>query len=97
MKSGRNIGESEGGLDTQSNAPAPRLLSLQAAAAYCGLSAWTLRAFVIDGAVPVVRLPRPGRQQREDLRRVLIDRQDLDNWIDRHRVGRSVSPGGHTA
>jgi hypothetical protein len=72
--------------DSTSSAPlSPRLLDLRAAAHYTGLSTWTLREFLLSGELPVVRFTRPGSQRREDLRRVLIDRADLDVWIDGHR------------
>lgn len=75
-----------GARDSTSSAPlSPRLLDLRAAAQYVGLSTWTLREFLLSGELPMVRFTRPGSQRREDLRRVLVDRADLDAWIDRHR------------
>lgn len=74
-----------GAVDTQSHAPAPRLLNLKEAARYLGLSYWTVREAVVAGQVPRVDLPsltRPG----ETLRRVLVDRQDLDKWIERWKT-----------
>jgi excisionase family DNA binding protein len=50
-----------------------RLLDLKTAEAYSGISAWTLRDLIASGELPVVRPPR--------LRRVWIDRADLDNAI----------------
>ena len=50
-----------------------RLLDLKAAEAYSGISAWTLRDLIASGALPAVRPPR--------LRRVWIDRSDLDRAI----------------
>jgi excisionase family DNA binding protein len=50
-----------------------RLLHLDAAEAYSGISAWTLRDLIAAGDLPAVRPPR--------LRRVWIDRDDLDRAI----------------
>lgn len=50
-----------------------RLLDLQAAEVYSGISAWTLRDLIASGDLPAVRPPR--------LRRVWIDRADLDRAI----------------
>lgn len=50
-----------------------RLLDLQAAEVYSGISAWTLRDLIASGELPAVRPPR--------LRRVWIDRADLDRAI----------------
>ena len=35
----------------------PRPLDLREAAAYLGVSCWTIRDWVLDGLLPVVRLP----------------------------------------
>lgn len=50
-----------------------RLLDLKAAELYSGISAWTLRDLIASGELPAVRPPR--------LRRVWIDRSDLDRAI----------------
>lgn len=50
-----------------------RLLDLKAAETYSGISAWTLRDLIASGDLPAVRPPR--------LRRVWIDRDDLDRAI----------------
>ena len=50
-----------------------RLLDLNAAEIYSGISAWTLRDLIASGELPAVRPPR--------LRRVWIDRADLDRAI----------------
>ncbi len=56
-------------------APAPkRLLSIQEAADYAGLSAWTVRDLVGDGRLASVRLP--------GVRRVYIKRDDLERLIE---------------
>ena len=55
-----------------------RLLGLHEAAAYLGLSYWSMRDLVNAGTIPRVRLPLTGTR---DLRRVLVDRADLDRLI----------------
>jgi hypothetical protein len=54
-------------------------------AAYLGCSFWTARDYVIQGLIPSVDMPplapRPGSRRRKTLRRVLIDRADLDAFI----------------
>ena len=63
----------------------PRLLSMRQAAAYLGFSFWTVRDYVIQGLIPSVDMPplapRPGGRRRKTLRRVLIDRTDLDAFV----------------
>ncbi len=63
----------------------PRLLSMREAAAYLGCSFWTARDYVIQGLIPSVDMPplapRPGSRRRKTLRRVLIDRADLDAFV----------------
>lgn len=67
----------------------PRLLNMRQAAAYLGCSFWTARDYVLQGLIPVVDLPplraREGDRQRKTLRRVLIDRADLDAFIESHK------------
>ena len=58
------------------NAPAPRLLSQQDAAAYLGISYWTLRDLMFRGEVPHVKIGR----------RILVDRLDLDAYLDRVKI-----------
>lgn len=64
----------------------PRLLNMRQAAAYLGCSFWTARDYVLQGLIPVVDMPplraREGDRQRKTLRRVLIDRADLDAFIE---------------
>jgi Helix-turn-helix domain len=64
----------------------PRLLNVRQAAAYLGCSFWTARDYVLQGLIPVVEMPplraREGARQRKALRRVLIDRTDLDAFIE---------------
>jgi excisionase family DNA binding protein len=80
----------------QSTVPGwPRLLSVDQAAAYLGLSFWTFRELVNAGDVPAVRVPRPNtprmREQRalsDTIRRLLIDRSDLDALVERWKERR---------
>jgi Helix-turn-helix domain len=64
----------------------PRLLNMRQAAAYLGCSFRTARDYVLQGLIPVVDMPplraREGDRQRQTLRRVLIDRADLDAFIE---------------
>lgn len=75
----------------------PRLLNMRQAAAYLGCSFWTARDYILQGLIPVVDLPplrpRDGDRQRKTLRRVLVDRADLDAFIEsrKRHDGRSVS------
>ncbi len=49
-----------------------RLLNLKAASLHIGLSYWTLREMIFRGEIPFIRAGR----------RILIDHQDLDRWIE---------------
>jgi predicted site-specific integrase-resolvase len=73
----------------------PRLLNLHQAAKYLGCSFWTVRDYVLQGLIPVVRLPplraRAGARQRKVLRRIVIDRTDLDKFVETHK-GPAVFP-----
>ena len=64
----------------------PRLLNMRQAAAYLGCSFWTARDYILQGLIPVLDLPplrpRDGDRQRKTLRRVLVDRADLDAFIE---------------
>ncbi len=64
----------------------PRLLNMRQAAAYLGCSFWTARDYVLQGLIPAIDMPplraRAGDRQRKTLRRVLIDRADLDAFIE---------------
>ena len=59
-----------------------RLLGLRDAADYLGLSYWTVRDLVAAGTIQPVRLPLAGGR---DLRRILLDRRDLDALVDRSK------------
>jgi len=57
----------------------PRLLDLRAAAAYLGISPWTVRDLEANGTLRRVNVPSgPGR----DLRKLLFDRKDLDQLVE---------------
>ena len=64
----------------------PRLLDAKAAAAYLGVSHWTIRAYVEKGELVPVRLPAV-RRSGEDCRRLLFDVRDLDAFVDRLKAG----------
>jgi hypothetical protein len=65
----------------------PRLLDLKQAAEYLGCSYWSVRDYCLQGLIPVVHLPplrtREGDKPKKQLRRVLVDRNDLDAFIER--------------
>jgi len=62
-----------------SQATAPRLLDVDGAANYLGISTWTVRSMVDAGTLRPVRLPLDGGRE---LRRLLLDRLDLDRVIE---------------
>ena len=70
---------------------------MRQAAEYLGCSFWTARDYILQGLIPVVDLPplrpREGDRQRKTLRRVLVDRADLDAFIEsrKRRDARNVS------
>ncbi len=74
---GVNDGDPGGALAVQ--ASEPRLLSLDDAARYLGLSAWTVRDLEAAGVLKRVRIPLPNGGE---LRRLLYDREDLDRMIE---------------
>jgi excisionase family DNA binding protein len=51
------------------------------AASYLGVSYWTCRDLVNYGTVPAVRLPNPRARDGRTVRRILVDRADLDRLI----------------
>lgn len=63
----------------------PRLLDLKAAAIYLGLSYWTVRDLVIAGRLPSVKIPCPRSGDGRTIRRILVDRHDLDDFIDQSK------------
>ena len=62
----------------------PRLLNVRDSATYLGVSFWTCRDLINAGTIPVVQIPAPRRDGRI-IRRTLIDRADLDRFIDAHK------------
>jgi hypothetical protein len=58
----------------------PRLLDLEQAAVYLGLSPWTVRELEAKRVLPRVRVPLPGSGE---LRKLLFDKADLDRLIER--------------
>ncbi len=60
--------------------PVSRLLSLEQAAHYLGVSTWTVRELEWSGVLPRVRIPLGNGKE---LRKLLFDREDLDRLIDR--------------
>ncbi|HSB78103.1 MAG TPA: hypothetical protein VLM91_04900 [Candidatus Methylomirabilis sp.] len=55
----------------------PRLLDLEATAAYLGVSPWTVRDLEAAGILHRVRVPLPNGE----LRKLLFDREDLDHLV----------------
>ena len=71
-----NRGSAEGTSDRTTNGlPTPRLLDYRSAGAYLSLSYWSLRELVLNGEIPHLKFGK----------KVLIDRRDLDDWIDRRK------------
>ncbi len=62
-----------GTVDAQTNAR--RLLSVKEAAAYLGISPWTMRGLGWNGEIPEVKIGR----------RRLFDRRDLDAFVERSK------------
>jgi excisionase family DNA binding protein len=61
---------------TQPNVSDPRLLSQHEAARYLGISYWTIRDLVFRREIPPVKIGR----------RILVDRMDLDAYLDRSKI-----------
>ena len=59
--------------------PQARLLDVEDAAAYLGISSWTLRDLHAAGRLPRVRLPLAGDRE---CRRLLFDVRDLDQLVE---------------
>jgi len=58
----------------------PRLMRTGEAARYLGLGAKALRHLITSGQLPYLQLQRKNSP-------FLIDRRDLDRFIDRHKIG----------
>ncbi len=63
-----------------------RLLSLDAAANYLDVTGMSIRRLIARGVLRYVRIPT--------LRRVMVDRQDLDALIESGKIGITASVGG---
>jgi excisionase family DNA binding protein len=61
----------------------PRLLDLPAAGRYLGVSPWTIRDLIANGTLARVRIPLPNGGE---LRKVLLDREDLDRLVTRWKA-----------
>ena len=61
---------------TQPSLSEPRLLSQQEAARYLGISYWTVRDLVFRREIPFIKIGR----------RILVDRFDLDTYLDRSKI-----------
>jgi len=56
----------------------PRLLDLRAAAAYLGVSPWTVRDLEANGTLRRISIPLGAGR---DLRKLLFDREELDQLV----------------
>ena len=69
----------------------PRIFDVKLAAAYLGVSAWSVKDWVYAGLIPTVEFPayrpREGERPRTKLRRIFIDREDLDRFIESRKSG----------
>jgi hypothetical protein len=74
-------GDAQGGVPALCPVP-PRLLDVDGAAAYLGVSTWTVRDLEAGGHLPRVRLPLPSGK---DVRKLLYDRADLDRLVERSK------------
>jgi len=61
----------------------PRLLDLKGAAAYLGVSPWTIRDLEASGTLRRVNVPLG---MGKDLRKLLFDREDLDQLVDSWKI-----------
>jgi hypothetical protein len=72
-----------GSNDVPANGPVgavvPRLLTVENAAIYLGLGEWSVRHLIYSGIIRRVRVPAPGQGE---IRRLLVDRQDLDVLVE---------------
>lgn len=68
-----------GGSLTSVTSVPPRLLDLDATAAYLGVSPWTVRDLEAAGVLARVRVPLPNGGE---LRKLLFDRADLDRLVE---------------
>lgn len=71
---------------TAASAIEPLLLDEHQGAALCGVSFWTFREWTAAGLIPVVAPPSPLNPRRR-LRRKLVDRRDVEKFIEAHKQG----------
>ena len=64
--------------DTRTPAASPRLIDTRTAAEMLGISVWTVRRLIDAGTLPTVRIPTT---QDRDVRRILIDRTDIERLV----------------
>lgn len=79
---GRDLGRRIVGYEAVSHIP-PRLLDLKSAAAYLGVSPWTIRDLEASGTLRRVNVPLG---MGKDLRKLLFDREDLDQLVDSWKI-----------
>lgn len=82
VESGHTTGTAEAQAYRDDGAQAaipPRLLNLDTAAAYLGMSPWTIRDLEAAGVLPRMRVRLPDGRE---LRKLLFDKADLDRLID---------------
>jgi hypothetical protein len=75
----------KGATDVRSDAPRTRLLDLKSAGAYLGVSYWTMRDLVFGGIIPSVKIPCTRAGDGRAIRRILVDRCDLDTFIENNK------------
>ncbi|MCZ6550958.1 MAG: helix-turn-helix domain-containing protein [candidate division NC10 bacterium] len=75
---GRVVNGGDQGCSLAVQASEPRLLSLDDAARYLGVSPWTVRDLEAAAVLKRVRIPLPNGGE---LRKILFDREDLDHLI----------------
>lgn len=83
-----NSGPDEGAPALQAVAPlTPRLLDLAGAATCMAISPWTIRQWEAEGVLPRVRISLPITNKRRggECRKLLFDRADLDQLIERSK------------
>jgi hypothetical protein len=59
----------------------PRIKNLHEAVDYLGLSYWTIRDLIHAGIIPTVKIPSARAGDGRAIRRILIDKCDLDAFI----------------
>jgi excisionase family DNA binding protein len=58
--------------------PGPRLLTIEKAAEFLGLTDWAMRSRIWSGDIPVVRFPGG--------RKMYIDVRDIERFIERNKM-----------